>query len=147
MREFSGPTPRRVLSATCSGQREKPRTADDKQPICLGTDLNSAKSRGQHMRVHARPLDLRPPVSPLVRCPPPFTSRFVSCGVVAEATVEVGLVPPCHHARVTVTRRLAGRRDRQCRQCWRCYHRLGGAHCVLFVTRYLRQANFPTWVR
>ena len=116
-------------------------TADDKQPIVFRnrtTELNPAKSREQHVRVHARPLDLRPPVSPLVLRPPPYTSRFVSCGVVAKAAVEEGLGSPCHHARVTVARRLVGRRDRRCRQCWRCYHRLGGAYCVLFVARYLR---------
>ena len=39
--------------------------------------------------MHARPLDRRPLVSPLVRRPPPFTSRFVSCGVVAKVTFEV----------------------------------------------------------
>ena len=45
--------------------------------LFLGTELTPAKSRGHRVRVHARPLDLRPPVSPLVRRPPAFHFAFL----------------------------------------------------------------------
>ena len=31
----------------------------------------------------------------------------------------------------------ARRRDRRCRQCWRCYHRLRDVHCALLVARVI----------
>ena len=77
--------------------------------------------------MHARPLDRRPLVSPLVRRPPPFTPRFVSCGVVAKAMVEVGLASPCYYARATVARNLAGHRDRR-------YRKNVGVVIIAFVT-------------
>ena len=48
-------------------------------------------------------------------------------------------------SRIAVSSRARGssaapcprRRDRRCRQCWRCYHRLRDAHCALFVARVI----------
>ena len=60
--------------------------------------------------MQARPLDLRPPVSPLVVAPPPVTSRRVVCRVVAKATVEVGLAIAVLITHVTAARRRARRR-------------------------------------
>ena len=59
--------------------------------------------------MHTRPLDLRPPTSPLVRSSP-VTSRRVVCCVVAKATVEVGVVIAVLITHVTAARRRARRR-------------------------------------
>ena len=118
--------------ATWRVKREKPRTAADKQPIFLRAELNLVHSRvrGPRIRMHARPLDLPPPVSPPVRPPAcHFASRSVVCCVVAKATVEVGLALPLSSPRVVVTQR-ARRLDRRCRQCWPFHHRLRDAHCL-----------------
>ena len=75
----------------CSGQREKPRTADDKQPPKNRAEPNPANSRGPCARVHARPLDLRPPISPLVRRLPLFTSLALALVLALVLTLVLTL--------------------------------------------------------
>ena len=100
------------------------------------------------VRMQARPLDLRPPVSPLAVAPP--ACHFASCRVSCRGQSH-GRGGSCHrrshHARDSgATSRSSLRR--RCRQCWRRYHHLGG--CSLwFVCRSadLTQAHFPRQVR
>ena len=58
--------------------------------------------------MHARPLELRPPASPLVRSPP-ITSRRVVCCVVAKAMFEVGVIIAVLITHVTAARRRTRR--------------------------------------
>ena len=97
------------------GQRPGPARAAERSRATADTTKKSSRIELAHLqkprvRMQARPLDLRPPVSPLVVAPPPVTSRRVVCRVVAKATVEVGLVIAVLITHVTAARRRARRR-------------------------------------
>ena len=92
-----------------------------------------------------RPLDLRPPVSPLVVAPPPVTSRRVvccaKCRVVAKAMVEVGLVIAVLITYVTAARRRARRRADGAASVGGVSITSLAARCVLFVIRLVSDAS------
>ena len=96
------PTPR--LAVTSSLQAAPTPTLQQKS-----SRIELAHLQKPRVRMQARPLDLRPPVSPLVVAPPPVTSRRVVCRVVAKATVEVGLAIAVLITHVTAARRRARR--------------------------------------
>ena len=110
--------PRWSIRPTCEffrGQRPGPARAAERSRATADTTKKSSRIELAHLqkprvRMQARPLDLRPPVSPLVVAPPPVTSRRVVCRVVAKATVEVGLAIAVLITHVTAARRRARRR-------------------------------------
>ena len=99
-------------------------------------ELNPANSRKPRVRMHDRPLDLRPPASPLVRSPP-VTSRRVECRVVAKATVEVGLVIAVLITHVTAARRRASRRVDGAASVGVVIITSAAARCIPFVVRLI----------
>ena len=104
--------------------------------IFFRAELNPANSRKPRVRMHDRPLDLRPPASPLVRSPP-VTSRRVECRVVAKATVEVGLVIAVLITHVTAARRRASRRVDGAASVGVVIITSAAARCIPFVVRLI----------
>jgi len=141
-----GPAQKNVIGSMFGSARESAHRR--RQTIFFyRAELNPANSRKPRARMHARPFDLRTPVFPLVRPP---ACHLASCRVLCRGQSHGrggSRHRRSHHARDSgATLRSSSRR--QCRQCWRHCHHLGGCSlCFVCRSTNLTQAHFPRQVR